>query len=66
MTIFMESTKERELSFDIRRTLILGAYMREWQMPEYRVILKKPETGAYVEIYYFPAVEGKRLRGLQQ
>ncbi|MEK3880827.1 suppressor of fused domain protein [Paenibacillus sp. FSL M7-0420] len=57
----MESTKERELSFDIRRTFILGAYMREWQMPEYRVILKKPETGAYVEIYYFPAVEGEEI-----
>lgn len=51
----MESTKERELSFDIRRTVILGAYMREWQMPQCRVILSKPETAVHVEIYYFPA-----------
>lgn len=53
----MESSKERELSFDIRRTVILGAYIREWQMPEYRIILSKPETGVHVEIYYFPAVK---------
>ncbi|WP_405105556.1 suppressor of fused domain protein [Paenibacillus sp. FSL K6-1217] len=53
----MESTKERELSFDIRRTVILGAYMREWQMPEYRIILSKPATDVHVEVYYFPAVE---------
>lgn len=51
----MESAKERELSFDIRRTVILGAYMREWGMPEYRVILSKPGTAVHVEIYYFPA-----------
>ncbi|WP_340026543.1 suppressor of fused domain protein [Paenibacillus sp. FSL K6-1096] len=59
----MESAKERELSFDIRRTVILGAYMREWEMPEYRVILSKPETGVHVEIYYFPAAgEGEIAR----
>lgn len=55
IAIFMESAKARELSFDIRRTVILGAYMQEWQMPEYRVILSKPETAVHVEIYYFPA-----------
>lgn len=57
IAIFMESAKERELSFDIRRTVILGAYMQEWQMPEYRVILSKPETAVHVELYYFPPVE---------
>lgn len=66
ITVFMESAKERELSFDIRRTVILGAYMREWEMPEYRVILSKPETGVHVEIYYFPAAGRVRLRGSRQ
>ncbi|WP_245367913.1 suppressor of fused domain protein [Paenibacillus silagei] len=51
----MESSKERELSFDIRRTVILGAYMRDWQMPECRIILSKPDTAVHVEVYYFPA-----------
>lgn len=55
IAIFMESSKERELSFDIRRTVILGAYIREWKMPEYRVILSKPETAVHVEVFYFPA-----------
>jgi hypothetical protein len=55
VTIFIESGKERELSFDIRRTIILGAYMKEWQLPEYRVMLSKPEAAVHVEIYYFPA-----------
>lgn len=55
IAIYMESSKERELSFDIRRTVILGAYIREWKMPEYRIVLSKPETAVHVEVYYFPA-----------
>lgn len=54
--MFTESSKERELSFDIRRTIILGAFIKEWAMPEYRVVLSKPENAVFVEIYYFPAV----------
>ncbi|MHA7965023.1 suppressor of fused domain protein [Paenibacillus sp. CAU 1782] len=54
--MFTESSKERELSFDIRRTIILGAFIKEWSMPEYRIVLTKPEKAVYVEIYYFPAV----------
>lgn len=49
-----ESTKENVLSFDIRRTLILGAYIKEWAIPEYRVILQNQEKNIYIEIYYFP------------
>jgi hypothetical protein len=55
--MFTEAGKERELSFDIRRTVILGAFMKEWGMPEYRVVLTKPEREAHVEIYYFPAID---------
>lgn len=55
IAIYMESSKERELSLDIRRTVILGAYIREWKMPEYRIVLSKPETAVHVEVYYFPA-----------
>ncbi|MFF2484627.1 suppressor of fused domain protein [Paenibacillus sp. NPDC058071] len=54
--MFTESSKEGELAFDIRRTIILGAFIQEWSMPEYRVILKQPEKAVNVEIYYFPAV----------
>jgi hypothetical protein len=54
--MFTESSKERELSFDIRRTIILGAFIKEWSMPEYRVILNQSEKAVNVEIYYFPAV----------
>ncbi|TYP73100.1 suppressor of fused domain protein [Paenibacillus methanolicus] len=53
--MFMESNKERALSFDIRRTIILGAFIKEWSMPQYRVILNHPEKAVHVEIYYFPA-----------
>lgn len=49
-----ESSKERELSFDIRRTIILGAFIKEWSIPEYRVILNKPEKAVNIEVYYFP------------
>ncbi|WP_042169656.1 suppressor of fused domain protein [Paenibacillus gorillae] len=51
-----ESSKERKLSFDIRRTIILGAFIKEWSMPEYRVILNQPDKAIHIEIYYFPAV----------
>lgn len=60
-----ESSKESLLVFDIRRTIILGAYIKEWSMPEYRVTLSSvrslSQTGqsdkaTSIEIYYFPAL----------
>ncbi|MFD2118001.1 suppressor of fused domain protein [Paenibacillus yanchengensis] len=53
--ISREPNREKNLEFDIRRTMILHLYMKEWSMPEYRVIITKPEGGIYIEIYYFPA-----------
>ncbi|MGG0823950.1 suppressor of fused domain protein [Paenibacillus turicensis] len=56
-----ESSKEDILAFDIRRTIILGAYIKEWSMPEYRVTLSsfgQPNKGTNIEIYYFPARSG--------
>ncbi|WP_231392101.1 MULTISPECIES: suppressor of fused domain protein [unclassified Paenibacillus] len=54
-----ESSKEKILNFDIRRTIILNLYIKEWSMPEYRVIMTKPEIGVYIEIYYFPSINDK-------
>ncbi|GGH20448.1 suppressor of fused domain protein [Paenibacillus segetis] len=54
-----ESSREKILNFDIRRTLILNVYIKEWSMPEYRVIMTKPEIGLYIEIYYFPSNSDK-------
>ncbi|GBF78375.1 hypothetical protein PA598K_07014, partial [Paenibacillus sp. 598K] len=51
-----EQTKASELAFDIRRSIILGAYMKEWAMPEYRVIMSRPGYETCVEVYYFPPV----------
>jgi len=51
-----EQTKASELAFDIRRSIILGAYMKEWAMPEYRVIMNRSRHETRVEVYYFPAV----------
>ncbi|MFF2889156.1 suppressor of fused domain protein [Paenibacillus sp. NPDC057967] len=51
-----ESSQEKNLDFDIRRTMILHLYMKEWSMPEYRVIMTKPEIGVTIEIYYFPSM----------
>ncbi|GKT19635.1 suppressor of fused domain protein [Acidovorax sp. SUPP2522] len=51
-------SRDEKLSFDVRRSIILGHYMHEWGMPEYRVITSKSSRKTYVEIYYFPA--GKR------
>ncbi|TVX93302.1 suppressor of fused domain protein [Paenibacillus agilis] len=56
MQINRVSSQEKILDFDIRRTIILNLYMKEWSMPEYRVIMTKPEIGIYIEIYYFPSI----------
>lgn len=56
MQINRELSQEKILNFDIRRTTILHLYMKEWAMPEYRVIMTKPENGIYIEIYYFPSI----------
>lgn len=58
-TIHTESSKESILALDIRRTIILGTYIKEWSMPEYRVMLSalgKTDKATIIEIYYFPAL----------
>lgn len=52
-----ESCRGIILEFDIRRTIILNLYIKEWSMPEYRVIMTKPEIGVYIELYYFPSID---------
>ena len=48
----MTESEAAKLVFDIRRTLILGVYMRYWGMPEYRWI-SRHESHA-IEVYSFP------------
>lgn len=57
MQINKESCRGIILEFDIRRTIILNLYIKEWSMPEYRVIMTKPEIGVYIELYYFPSID---------
>ena len=40
------------LEFDIRRTIILSEYMKNWGMPEFRRIMSKDNES--VELYEFP------------
>ncbi|KQV49831.1 suppressor of fused domain protein [Duganella sp. Root336D2] len=50
--------KEEKLSFDVRRTVLLGAYMKAWGMPMSRVLAEKDDH--IVEAYFFPAsADGK-------
>lgn len=47
-------TKNDKFAFDVRRSILLSAYMEQWGMPEYRVIMSKTESGVYIEMYLFP------------
>ncbi|WP_320200609.1 suppressor of fused domain protein (plasmid) [Agrobacterium sp. rho-13.3] len=49
------SSRDEKFSFDVRRSIILGFYMHEWGMPEYRLIASNSKNNTYVEVYYFPA-----------
>lgn len=44
--------KEKIFNVDIRRTIILGAYIDQWGMPDQRVISSKGDDS--IEIYSFP------------
>jgi Suppressor of fused protein (SUFU) len=48
----MTETEAANLVVDIRRTLILGVYMRHWGMPEYRWISRREDHA--IEVYSFP------------
>lgn len=47
----MTESEAAKLVFDIRRTLILGAYMRHWGMPEFRWISRREDHA--IEVYSF-------------
>jgi len=51
--------KEHELSLDIRRTVLLGAYIQAWGMPLDRTISRKGDHR--VEVYSFPHSGKARL-----
>jgi len=44
---------DKQLSLDMRRTILLGEYMRAWGMPLYRTVTKRGDET--VEAYFFPA-----------
>ena len=48
----MAESEDAKLVFDIRRTLILGAYMSHWGMPEYRWNSRREDHA--IEVYSFP------------
>jgi hypothetical protein len=48
----MTESEPAKLVFDIRRTLILGLYMKHWGMPEHRWISRKENHA--IEVYSFP------------
>jgi hypothetical protein len=47
----MMENEKAKLVFDIRRTIILGAYIRQWGMPEYRWITHSENHT--IEVYSF-------------
>jgi len=51
-----EMAKEQEFQHDVRRTVLLGAYMGAWGMPSSRTVTRRGEH--VVEAYTFPAVDG--------
>jgi hypothetical protein len=46
------SVDQQQLSFDIRRTILLGAYIEAWGLPLTRVVSTKENLT--VEVYFFP------------
>jgi hypothetical protein len=45
---------DREFEFDLRRTVLLGLYMRQWGMPQYRKRATDHASGDVLEVYSFP------------
>ena len=55
----MPGNEEQQLVYDIRRTIILGGYMRHWGMPDTRTISRRGDES--VEIYSFPPKFGGKV-----
>ena len=52
----MNTAYDPVFDFDVRRTVILGEYIKAWGIPKYRKVTSK---GAFrVEAYYFPPSDG--------
>ncbi len=54
--------KEQELEFDIRRAILLSAYIKHWGQPLTRTIASKKDGGPVVEVYEFVAGHGGLYR----
>lgn len=53
-------SREKQLEADIRRTIILGAYLKHWGMPDSRITSSR--QGEVVEVYSFPPMsEGGKV-----
>jgi hypothetical protein len=51
----MTESEAAKLVFDVRRTLILGLYIKHWGMPEYRWVSRREDH--VIEVYSFPPRE---------
>jgi hypothetical protein len=60
----MTESEAAKLASDIRRTLILGIYIRQWGMPEYRWISRRENHA--IEVYSFPPRKTKSFTDLQR
>lgn len=49
-----------EFDFDLRRTIILSAYMKEWGFPESRVRVKRNDE-PFIEIYLFKDIHKNKI-----
>ncbi|MBF9265041.1 suppressor of fused domain protein [Paracidovorax cattleyae] len=52
-----KTRKEKEFSFDVRRSIILASYINSWSMPEYRLVMEDGGKNIRIEVYYFPALD---------
>lgn len=53
------ATDSKALTFDIRRTIMLSAYMKYWGSPEYRQTITRESER--VELYSFPGPESSKI-----
>jgi hypothetical protein len=53
------NTEENKLVQDLKRTIILGSYIREWGLPDYRIISSKEDS--LIEIYSFPPLPNNKV-----
>lgn len=54
--------KEKALSFDIKRSIMLASYIKHWGQPSKRTVSRKNADEIGIEVYEFPAVKDEIYR----